>query len=149
MRKMIIGLAVMMIVAMSYPILRSGLQDILRPSDSLFTGNKIVGAGDTLWSTIYIWERVGPKPTIVAEWDVDTFNTGDSCKVELITQEGNTVNDWTTVTSQLSVSHAIVDYDTIKALTILPAAFIRFGFVDLNAADDTAKVKNLRVFIMR
>lgn len=112
-------------------------------------GEHIVGGGDTCWTQAYDVLAGGYHGIFVLSFDIDTF-AACSSKVQVILQEGNTLNDWDLLTSVATINHAPSDWDTTMEIELLPAACFRIGWVLLNGTNDSNGVKNPKLLaVMR
>ena len=111
-------------------------------------GEHIVGGGDTCWTEAYDMLAGGYYGIFVLSFDIDTF-AACSSKVQVILQEGNTLNDWDIFTSVATINHAPSDWDTTMEIELLPAAYFRIGWVLLNGTNDSNGVKNPKLFAVR
>lgn len=108
-------------------------------------GEHIVGGGDTCWTDIYDMSSPGLYGIFVLSFDIDTF-AACSSKVQVLLQEGNTLNDWDLLTSVATINHAPADWDTTMEIELLPANYFRIGWVLLNGTNDSNGVKSPRLF---
>ena len=108
-------------------------------------GEHIVGGGDTCWTQAYDVLEGGYYGIFVLGFDIDTF-AACSSKVQVILQEGNTLNDWDILTSVATIDHAPSDWDTTMEIELLPAAYFRIGWVLKNGTNDSNGVKSPRIF---
>lgn len=148
MKKIIIGgIVCLAVLLFAYESLDPGMTPLKAADHDAFAaaGEHIVGGGDTCWTEIYDMSSKGFHGIFVLEFDIDTF-AACSSKVQVVLQEGNTLNDWNLLTSVATIDHAPSDWDTTMEIELLPAQYFRIGWVLLNGTNDSNGVKSPRLF---
>ena len=148
MKKVILaGIMCLAVLLFAYESLDPGITPLMAADHAAFDadGEHIVGGGDTCWTDIYSMTSKGFHGIFILSFDIDTF-AACSSKVQVLLQEGSTLNDWDILTSVATIDHALVDWDTTIEVEMLPAQYFRIGWVLLNGTNDSNGVKNPQLF---
>ena len=141
--KIVGALALGVSILVGAEVIEPGLTTLLRSDNTTFSNERIVGAGDTIWTTTYQWGGDWRFGINFLEFDIDTF-AACSSKVEVILRESNTDGDWTYQASLITIDHAPSDWDTVFEVSYAPMALYRLGFLLKNGTDDSCKVSNVK-----
>ena len=141
--KIVGALALVGLAVYAAELAEPGLTNLLRSDNTTWSNERIVGAGDTVWTATYMWGGDWRFGINFLEFDIDTF-AACSSKVEVILRESNTDGDWTYQASLITIDHAPSDWDTIFEVSYAPMAFYCLGFVLKNGTNDSCKVSNVK-----